>query len=94
MGVDPILAGTKRRNKIAAGREIVLVATHKKKENIAYGFYIIQISQSYCFYLTIYVFTEVCRIQKKKKKKKKERKKKVLQNLLVRSEMWQIKQIV
>ena len=48
---------------------------HKKKENKAFGFCMIQISQSYCFYLTIYVFTEVCRIQKKKKKKKKKKRK-------------------
>ena len=59
------------QNKIAAGREIVPVAIHKstqKKENNAFGFCIIQISQSYCFYLTIYVFTEMCRIQKKERK--------------------------
>ena len=66
-----------RRIKNVAGREIVPVAVHKstqKKENNAFGFFfIIQISQSYCFYLTIYVFTEVCRTYKKKKKKKKEK---------------------
>ena len=58
-----------RQNKIAAGREIVPVAVHKSTQN-AFSFCIVQISQSYCFYLTIYVLTEVCRIQKKKIKKK------------------------
>ena len=56
-----------RRNKITAGREIVLVGVHKSTQEERKQHF--QISQSYCFYLTIYVLTEVCRIQKRKKQK-------------------------
>ena len=63
MGVDLDLAGIHTEVKLLFGEKLVPVAVHKKKEN-AFDFCIIQFSQSYCFYLAIYVFTEMCRIQK------------------------------
>ena len=41
---------------------------HKKKENKAFDFCIMQFSQSYCSYQTVYVFTEVSRIQGERKR--------------------------
>ena len=72
MGVDLILAGIHAEVKSLFGEKLFLsqfTKMHKKKENNAFGFFfcIIQSSQSCCFYLNIYVFTEVCRIQKGKK---------------------------
>ena len=70
MGVDTILAGIHSEIKSLLGERLCLSRYTKihKKENNAFGFCIIQITQSYYFYLTICVFTEVCRIQKKKEK--------------------------
>ena len=72
MGVDLIFAGIHAEVKSLCGERLFLsrlTKMHKKKENNAFGYFcIIQSSQSYRFYITIYVFTEVCRIQKRKKK--------------------------
>ena len=75
MGVDLSLAGIYAKVKLLCREKLYLLQltkVHKKKENNAFDFCIIQISQSYCFYKYIYryVFIEVCRIQKIKKKEK------------------------
>ena len=67
MGVDLILPEIHAEVKSLFGEKLFLsqfTKIHKKKENNAFDFCIIQFSQSYCFYLAIYVFTEMCRIQK------------------------------
>ena len=71
MGVNRILAGIHAEVKLLFGEKLFLsqfTKIHKKKENNAFDVCIIQFSQSYCFYLTIYIFTEVCRIQKERKR--------------------------
>ena len=71
MGVDLILAGIHAEVKSLIGEKLFLsqfIKIHKKKQNNAFDFCIIQFSQSYCFYLAIYVFTEMFRIQKERKR--------------------------
>ena len=73
VGIDPILAGIHAEIKSLLRERLYLsrfIKVHKKKENNAFGFCIIRISQSYCFYLTIYVFTAEKQTKTKKKKTK------------------------
>ena len=71
MGVDLILAGIHAEENSLFQEKIVPVAVlkkhKKKKKDNAFDFCIIQFSQSYCLYLAIEVFTEMCKIQKEGK---------------------------
>ena len=69
VGVDLILSGIHAKEKSPFGEKSFLsrfTKIHKKKENNAFDFCMIQFSQSYCFYKNIYVVTEVCKIQKER----------------------------